>query len=72
MTTQLTRMDGGTVDLSPEDLQAFKAAFKGQVLTADDPGYDEQRKVWNAMIDRRPGLVARCTGTVDVVCTGSG
>ncbi|UUZ71405.1 FAD-binding oxidoreductase [Polaromonas sp. P1(28)-8] len=67
MAIKLTRMDGGTVDLSPEVLQSFKAAFKGQVLTADDPEYEESRKIWNAMIDRRPGLVARCTGTVDVV-----
>ena len=67
MTLKLTRMDGGTVDLSPEVLQSFKAGFKGQVLTADDPPYEETRKIWNAMIDRRPGLVARCTGTVDVV-----
>ena len=67
MTLKLTRMDGGTVDLSPEVLQSFKAGFKGQVLTVDDPHYEETRKIWNAMIDRRPGLVARCTGTVDVV-----
>ena len=67
MPIKLIRMDGGTVDLSPEVLQSFKAAFKGQVLTADDPEYEESRKIWNAMIDRRPGLVARCTGTVDVV-----
>jgi len=67
MTIELTRMDGATEELSPEDLQSFKAAFKGQVLTTDDPAYEESRKVWNAMIDRRPGLVARCTGTVDVV-----
>ena len=67
MTLKLTRMDGGTVDLSPEALQSFKAGFKGQVLTVDDPHYEETRKIWNAMIDRRPGLVARCTGTVDVV-----
>ena len=59
MAIKLTRMDGGTVDLSPEILQSFKAAFKGQVLTADDPEYEESRKIWNAMIDRRPGLVAR-------------
>ena len=67
MTIKLARMDGGTVDLAPEALQSFKAGFKGQVLTADDPQYEETRKIWNAMIDRRPGLVARCTGTVDVV-----
>jgi FAD/FMN-containing dehydrogenase len=67
MTTKLNRLDGGTVDLSAEDLQSFKAAFKGRVLTAADPEFEESRKIWNAMIDRRPGLIARCTGTVDVV-----
>jgi FAD/FMN-containing dehydrogenase len=67
MAVKLTRMDGGSVDLPPEALQAFRAAFKGRVLTAEDAEYEESRKVWNAMIDRRPGLVARCTGTVDVV-----
>jgi FAD/FMN-containing dehydrogenase len=60
-------MDGGTVDLSPEALQSFKAGFRGQVLTPDDAAYDESRRIWNAMIDRHPGLIARCTGTVDVV-----
>lgn len=67
MTLKLTRLDGGTVDLSPEDLQSFKATFKGAVLSADDAEYEASRQVWNAMIDRRPGLVARCTGTADVV-----
>jgi FAD/FMN-containing dehydrogenase len=36
-------------------------------MASGDPEYEESRKVWNAMIDRRPGLIARCTGTVDVV-----
>lgn len=67
MTLKLATLDGGTVDLAPEALQAFKVAFKGRVLTADDPEYEESRTIWNAMIDRRPGLVARCTGTADVV-----
>ena len=67
MTITLTGMQGGTVTISPEVLQSFKTAFKGAVLTADDGAYDEVRKVWNAMIDRRPGLIARCTGTADVV-----
>ena len=63
MTIKLTQMDGGTVDLSPELLQSFKTTFKGQVLTADDPEYEESRKIWNAMVDRRPGLVlARAPG----------
>ena len=37
------------------------------MLSADDAGFDDTRKIWNAMIDRRPGLIARCTGTADVV-----
>ena len=67
MSIELTRLDGGRMALAPEALQAFKAVFKGRVLSADDAEYEDTRKVWNAMIDRRPGLIARCTGTVDVV-----
>lgn len=48
-------------------LQAFRTSFRGQVLAPDDPSYEETRKVWNAMIDRRPALIARCTGVADVV-----
>ena len=32
-----------------------------------DDEFDEARKVWNGMIDRRPGLIARCSGTADVI-----
>jgi FAD/FMN-containing dehydrogenase len=67
MTIQLAGLNGKPVDLSAEALQAFKTAFKGPVLTADDAAFDDTRKIWNAMIDRRPGLIARCTGTADVV-----
>ncbi|HEU0201373.1 MAG TPA: FAD-binding oxidoreductase, partial [Burkholderiaceae bacterium] len=55
------------VQVSPEILQAFKAGFRGPVLAPDAPEYEETRKIWNAMIDRRPGLIVRCTGTTDVV-----
>ena len=64
---KLAAMDGATVNISPEALQSFKAVFRGAVLAPDDTAYEEVRKVWNAMIDRRPGLIVRCTGTVDVV-----
>ena len=67
MTTQLAALNGDTVSVPPDALQAFRAAFKGAVLTPEDAGYDETRAIWNAMIDRRPGLIARCTGTADVV-----
>jgi FAD/FMN-containing dehydrogenase len=37
------------------------------ILRPGEPGYDEARRVWNAMIDRRPALIARCHETADVV-----
>jgi len=43
------------------------AALRGSVITAGDPGYDEARAVYNAMIDRHPAAVARCADTADVV-----
>jgi FAD/FMN-containing dehydrogenase len=67
MMAQFTTLDGARADIPAEELQGFRAAFKGAVLAAEDPAYDETRKIWNAMIDRRPGLIARCTGTADVV-----
>jgi FAD/FMN-containing dehydrogenase len=67
MTATLARLDGGTTIIDADTLQAFKAGFRGVVMTPDDPAYDETRKVWNAMIDRRPGLILRCSGSVDVL-----
>jgi FAD/FMN-containing dehydrogenase len=67
MTIQLKRLDGRMAPPSTEALHAFKATFRGPVLGADDPAFEETRKVWNAMIDRRPGLIARCTGSADVL-----
>ncbi|HYJ67922.1 MAG TPA: FAD-binding oxidoreductase [Nocardioidaceae bacterium] len=39
----------------------------GQLLSPGDPGYDGARAVWNAMVDRRPRLIARCATVADVV-----
>jgi len=42
------------------------AGFGGEAVAPGDPGYDDLRKVFNGMIDRRPALIARCTGASDV------
>jgi FAD/FMN-containing dehydrogenase len=44
----------------------FAAGFKGALIDPSDARYDETRAVFNAMIDRRPGLIARCTTAEDV------
>ncbi|MFK3711814.1 FAD-binding oxidoreductase [Leclercia adecarboxylata] len=49
------------------NIDEFKTHFQGEVLLPDDAGYDEVRQIWNAMIDRKPALIARCTSTEDVI-----
>lgn len=63
----MTTLGGPSVSVDPESVQALRSALRGRLLTARDPGYDEERSIWNAMIDRRPGLIARCAGASDVV-----
>ena len=53
--------------LQKADINEFKAHFRGEVLLPRDAGYDEARQIWNAMIDRRPALIARCKSPEDVV-----
>src|SRR3954447_26063365 len=48
-------------------IDTLKREIRGTVLTEDSPGYDEARTIWNAMIDRRPRLIVRCTGPADVI-----
>jgi len=48
-------------------VQELRACLRGPVLVASDAGYDETRAIWNAMIDRRPALIARCIGVSDVL-----
>jgi len=40
--------------------------FRGLTIAAGDAGYDDARAVWNGRVDRRPRLIARCSGTADV------
>jgi FAD/FMN-containing dehydrogenase len=58
---------GGSLSLDAEAVEAFRSGLRGDLVTASDPGYDEARALWNAMIDRRPALIARCAGAADVV-----
>lgn len=54
-----------TVAATP--LEALRAAFSGQVLSPGDSGYEEARLVHNGLVDKRPGVIARCQNTADIV-----
>ena len=49
------------------DVDRLTNGFAGEIVRPGDPGYDAARAVWNSMIDRRPALIVRPTGTDDVV-----
>ena len=48
------------------DLARLRRRLDGQVLLPEEPGYHQARRVWNAMVDRRPAVIARCASPVDV------
>jgi FAD/FMN-containing dehydrogenase len=52
--------------LNDSAVSAFAKKLQGEVLRPGDGQYDEVRQIWNAMIDRKPALIARCTSADDV------
>jgi FAD/FMN-containing dehydrogenase len=63
----ITMADGPLAITAETSAKQFRSRIRGHVLEATDTGYEEARKVWNGNIDRRPLLIARCTGVADVV-----
>lgn len=53
--------------LDQDRLKSLAATFSGALLRPGDNGYEEARRLHNGLIDKRPGLIARCLGTADIV-----
>jgi len=56
-----------TLVLDEPVLEALRAELRGAVVEPADPEYDIARRVHNGMIDKRPAIIARCTGVADVM-----
>ncbi|QJP13665.1 FAD-binding oxidoreductase [Starkeya sp. ORNL1] len=48
-------------------IDGLRERFAGILIHPHDPGYDSARRIWNASIDKNPGLIAMCSGTADVI-----
>jgi FAD/FMN-containing dehydrogenase len=57
----------GTATISETALREFRARLRGELIQPGDEGYADARQLYNAMIDRRPALIARCADVADVV-----
>jgi FAD/FMN-containing dehydrogenase len=61
----LASRDG--IALNAASTVEFKRTISGTVILPPDDGYDAARRIWNAIIDKYPGMIARCAGVADVV-----
>ena len=64
---RITTTSGTDAILEDAAMHQLRASLHGPLLCPGDASYDEARKVWNGMIDRRPALIARCAGVADVI-----
>jgi FAD/FMN-containing dehydrogenase len=56
-----------TPTFDASSIEALGSDFAGELIQPGDERYDETRQIWNAMIDKRPALIARCVGVSDVI-----
>jgi FAD/FMN-containing dehydrogenase len=64
--TTMRKLDGTETTVDDAALSALDGTLSGRLIRPGDPDYDEARALWNAMIDRRPGVIARVRDVSDV------
>lgn len=64
--TSLKTLDGNVANFDSETVAALSSSLRGNVFSEGDSEFDDARTIWNAMVDRNPGLVIRAMGSSDV------
>ncbi len=64
---KIETLDEKRIELDGETLRDLDNDLRGNLLKTGDEGYDEARKVWNGMIDRKPALILQASGPADVI-----
>jgi FAD binding domain len=64
---RMTTLNGLDTVVKEADVATFQKRLRGSCIAPGDDRYEEARQVWNANIDRRPGLICRPAGVADVI-----
>jgi len=67
MEIEISTNGGAKVALEDSVIEELSGRLRGELLRPGDAGYDEARRVWNGMIERRPALIARAASVADVI-----
>jgi FAD/FMN-containing dehydrogenase len=59
-------LDGKPLLLRGADVEMLRAGLRGELITAEEPGYESARHLWNPSFERKPALIVRCVGAADV------
>ena len=60
-------LSGDYAVISEAEVEDFRVSLHGESLLPGDEDYDSVRRIWNAMVDKQPALIARCSGAADVI-----
>ncbi len=64
---KIVTLTNESIMINEETINSFKSNLRGEVFIPGDEGYDIERKIWNGMIDKKPGLIVCCRGASDVI-----
>jgi FAD/FMN-containing dehydrogenase len=64
---RVSTLDGAESVLQQEAVETFRSKLRGTLLLSQDGGYDDARRVWNGMTDKRPSMIVQCAGVADVI-----
>ena len=64
---KVSTLGSNIITISESALKKFVSGLRGEVVLKDHPQYDEVRKIWNGMIDKKPAIIVRCMGVSDII-----
>ena len=64
---EIVTKDAAVATVGLAAVEALEQDLRGTILLPMAEGYDQARRIWNGMIDRRPAVIVRCAGAADVV-----